>query len=78
MTGLEIGYILVLVLALTQAVKKAGVSSRYLPLIALVLGVVGSYFFSGEATVLATAAGVITGLASAGLYDLGKKTVLGK
>lgn len=78
MDNIQIGYIVVLVLGVTYAIKKAGINSRYLPLIALLLGVGTTYLFSGNVSFLATVSGVILGLSSSGLYDFGKKTVLGK
>lgn len=62
------------VTGLTQVVKKVGVSSRYVPAVALIIGITYglifvSYDFAGAL------AGIITGLSSVGLYSGVKNTV---
>lgn len=76
MENSEIGLIVGLVIAICQAIKRAGVSTRYIPAIAIVLGVVGAYLFSGV-NFLATVSGIILALVSSGLYS-GFKATVGK
>ena len=69
--------LVVVVLAVTEAIKRAGVSTRYVPLVAIVLGIVGSLYLDGISW-LSTASGVVTGLTSSGLFSGFKKVVLNK
>lgn len=77
MANLEIGALVVIIVAVCEAVKRAGLNKRYTPLLAIILGVVGSLYFGGASWLVALS-GVITGLTTSGLYDFTKKTVLGK
>ena len=57
---------------LTEVVKRAGVSTRYIPLIAVVFGIIYALAFSGlEAE--SVVQGIIAGLTSVGLYRAGQK-----
>jgi CHASE2 domain-containing sensor protein len=66
-------------LALVQLVKKtAPVSSRFLPLISLVIGLLVGFIawpFTELDTVMRLWAGGFAGLAGSGLFSLGKKTI---
>ena len=73
----QIGLIVVLVLAICQSIKYAGLSSRWMPLISVVLALAGAYLFDGV-NFLSTASGVILGLGTSGLYDVVKKSILNK
>ena len=77
MNELQISAVIVLVLVLCQGIKMAGLNSRYIPLLAALLGIAGAVAFSGGNWLL-SAYGIILGLSTSGLYDLGKKTILGK
>ena len=68
----KIGMIVVLVLAVCEAVKRAGLQSKFVPLLAVVLGLLGAFWFDGV-NFLATASGVVLGLATTGGYTLVKK-----
>jgi hypothetical protein len=73
----QVGLIIILVLAICQGIKYTGLSSRWMPLISVVLALAGSYLFDGV-NFLSTAAGVILGLGTSGLYDVVKKSILNK
>ena len=73
----QIGLIVIVVIAICQAIKVAGLPSRFVPLLAIALSVGAAFYFEG-ANILATVGGVILGLASSGLFDVFKKTLLNK
>lgn len=77
MTDLNIGMVIVLVIAICQAIKYAGVNTRFIPIIALVLGMGGAFFFEGVSW-LATVSGIVLGLTSSGLFSGFKATILNK
>lgn len=52
------------------------VADRYVPGVSVLVGIAGGLLFVGL-TPLGAAVGVILGLTASGLYDVGKKTVLG-
>lgn len=74
---LQSGSIVVLIIAICQGIKRAGISSRYIPIIAIVLGIIGAVYFDGV-NWLATASGIILSLIAQGLYSGFKRTVLNK
>ena len=75
----QIGLLVALVLAICFAVKQAKLlKSRWIPLLAIVLGAIGSVVFMNHISLLTIMSGVIVGLSTAGFYDLNKKTILGK
>lgn len=69
--------IVLLVIGICEAIKIAGLNSRFIPLLSVVLGLAGVYFFDGI-NFLSTAAGVIMGLATTGGYRLVKTSLLNK
>jgi hypothetical protein len=71
------GLIVVLVIAICEAIKYAGLKSRWIPLIAVGLGILGTVIFDGV-SFLSTAAGVILGLATTGGYRLVKTSLFNK
>ena len=77
MSNIEIGSLVVIVVALCEAAKYAGLQSRFIPLLSVVLGLAGALFWSG-ATFLTAGAGIVVGLATTGGYRLIKTTVLNK
>lgn len=77
MDATQIGFIVVVVVGITEAIKYAGLSSRWSPLIAVVLGLGMAFFYEGF-NFLATAAGVILGLATTGGYAVVKSSILNK
>lgn len=68
--------IIPITVGLTEVVKRVGLSSRFLPLIAIALGVVLTGFYTAfdQAGIVQ---GVIFGLTSVGLFS-GVKSVAGK
>jgi hypothetical protein len=77
MSYTQIGLIVVLVAAICEAVKYAGLKKRWIPLLSVVLALGGTYLFDGV-NFLSTGAGVILGLGTSGLYDVVKKSILNK
>lgn len=78
MDNTQIGLIVILVVALCEGVKQAGfLSSRWIPLLAVGLSLLGAYSFDGV-NFLATSAGVIMGLSTTAGYALVKTTILNK
>ena len=77
MDNIQVGLIVVLVVGICEAVKYAGLKSRWIPLLSVVLGLAGVYYFDGV-NFLASAAGVILGLSATGGYALVKKSILNK
>jgi len=76
---LDITILVALTIGLVEVVKKLGIGVKFLPLVAIVIGVVFAITsnISGE-FVENVFQGFIIGLTSAGLFDVTKKTVLGK
>ena len=77
MNSIQVGAIVLIVVAVCEALKYIGVHSRWMPLISIVLGLAGAFLFDGV-NFLSTAAGVVVGLSTSGLYDVVKRTVLNK
>lgn len=75
MTLTMISGLVLVIVAVCQGVKYAGVSSRYIPILAIVLGIAGAVYLAG-ADWLEVASGVIAGLTSSGLYSGLKKTII--
>jgi hypothetical protein len=73
----QVGLIVVLVAGICQAIKFAGLQSRFVPLLSVVLGIAGAFVFDGV-NFLSTGAGVILGLSTSGLYDVVKTSILNK
>lgn len=72
-----IGAIVVVVISICESIKAIGVPSRYIPLISVILGILGSWTFD-HINFLTTLTGVILGLATTGGYRLIKTTLLNK
>jgi hypothetical protein len=73
----QVGLIVVLVIAICEGAKFARLPSRWVPLLSVLLGIAGAFVFDGV-NFLATAAGVVLGLGTSGLYDVVKKSILNK
>lgn len=69
--------LIAVIIALCQAVKYTRFPNRYIPLLAIALGIVGSVYIGGTEW-LQIAAGVLAGLSSAGLYSGFKTTIINK
>lgn len=61
---------------LTEAVKRAGLDSRYAPIFAIVVGLTCTYFFVGKGSDILMQ-GLVASLTASGLYS-GIKTTLAK
>lgn len=61
------------IIGLVAAVKKVGMPSKWLPITAVLLGVIGVWLANGQET--EWLAGIIVGLSSVGLYSGVKNTV---
>jgi len=64
------------VLGLTQVVKMAGLSKRYIPLMSVFLGIICVSILNGFSG-LEIIPGIIVGLSASGLYS-GPKALIGK
>ena len=62
------------VLGVVQVAKVAGMSSRYAPLVSLMLGVLGAIFLVGAVDKASALQGVIAGLSACGLWSGFKAT----
>lgn len=72
-----IGGLVVVIIAICEAVKVAGVPSRFIPLVSVILGVAGAWYFD-NLNFLSTISGVILGLSTTGGYSLVKTSILNK
>lgn len=68
MTVTTISGLVLVIIAVCQAIKYAGLSTRFIPVLAILLGVAGSFYFSG-ADWFEAASGVIAGLTASGLWS---------
>lgn len=83
MEFIENGIVLIAVIIIVEAIKKiiSDENKRYLPLMAIVIGMicnVGFAYFTTGITAEAVFQGIIIGGAAAGIYDFASKTVLNK
>lgn len=63
MNIVDVGILVAGIVVVCQAVKTAGLQSKYVPLFAIVLGIGGSFLLEGVSWI-ATASGVLVGLAT--------------
>lgn len=70
-------YVAPLVLGLSQVLKKAGVSTRFIPLIGVLIGVGLSFLLTGGMSQEALLTGLIGSLTAMGFYSGVKKTING-
>lgn len=61
---MEFAIVLPVVIGLVEAIKRAGLSSRYSPIVSILLGVVLMYLFGGDIW-----EGLLAGLSASGLYS---------
>lgn len=64
----DLGFITAIVIGLTEVVKKAGLNSRYAPLVALLLGVGVSFLFAAVSKE-SVVTGIVAALSAMGLYS---------
>lgn len=69
---IESAVIVVVILALCQALKMAGVAGKYIPLFAVILGIVAGVWVVKDLSIIST---IVAGLASVGLWEFSTKTV---
>lgn len=74
---IQIGAIVAIIVAICQALKYAIGDSRWIPLISVILGIIGAFFLDGV-NFISTAAGVVIGLSTTGLYGVVKTSILNK
>jgi len=77
MDSTQIGFLVVIVVGICEAIKYAGLDSRWIPLIAVILGLAGAFLYTGI-NFLSAGAGVILGLATTGGYAVVKTSILNK
>jgi hypothetical protein len=70
-------YIAPLVLGLSQILKGAGISTRYIPLIGVLIGVGLAFLLSGGYSTEALIQGLVGSLTAMGFYSGVKKTING-
>jgi hypothetical protein len=63
-----------IITGVTEAIKKAGVSTRYIPLCAILLGIIYGVAVMGVG-IQSVISGLIAGLSSVGLYRTGQKLI---
>ncbi|MCQ6275743.1 holin [Bacillus sp. V3B] len=68
---IDVALIIGVVVALTQ-LAKTFVSNKYLPLISLVLGLIGGYFYIDAVIQERILYGLMVGLSASGLFDQSK------
>jgi hypothetical protein len=72
-----IGLLIVIVIAICEGLKFAKFPTRYIPLAAIALAIIGAIAVGGLSW-LQVSAGVVLGLASSGLYSGFRSTILNK
>lgn len=70
-------YISPIVIGVCEIVKRAGLSTRYVPLFGVLLGVALSFVFTGGYTTHALVEGLVGSLSALGFYSGLKKTIQG-
>lgn len=71
----NIGIAIAVIIGLTQVAKKAGVPTKYIPLLAVVLGM--GYGLAIEVSLQGLMGGFIAGLSAVGFYRTAEKTITG-
>lgn len=72
----DLGGVVLVIIGVTEAIKRAGMSSRWAPIVALLIGVGFSFLIwgvSGGSVI----SGIVAGLTACGLYGGTKKTIKG-
>lgn len=71
---MDIAIAIAVITGLTQVVKKAGLRTKYVPLAAVVLGIIYAGFIIGW-DALSLVSGIVSGLSAVGFYSTVKHTV---
>lgn len=75
---IEVVMLSALAVGLVEAVKTTNrISNQYLPVVAIVIGLCLSFLMAGTYQEIIVN-GLVIGLSSVGLYDVSKKSILGK
>lgn len=61
----------VVILALCQAIKIAGINGKYIPIFAIILGIIGGVFILKDLNLISA---IVAGLSAVGLWEVGKNT----
>lgn len=72
---IESATIIAVVIGLTQVIKLAGLPIRFIPSVALVIGIVLSFIVGGQEVGALIFSGLIYGLSAAGFYSGAKTTI---
>jgi len=76
---LDITILIALTIGIVEVIKGFELDKRFLPIVAIVIGLVASIISNiGGDIIMNIFTGIGIGLASCGLFDFGKKTVFGK
>lgn len=67
--------IIAVVIGLVQVVKTLGLSTRYAPLLSVILGVVGAFLLTDAQVGLTIFHGLILGLSACGLWSSTRSTI---
>jgi len=68
-----------LTIGLVEVIKNIGIPKRFIPLVAIFIGIIFAILGNIGGDIIANViTGLGIGLASVGLFDFGKKTILGK
>ena len=70
----QFAIIIPVIIGLVHVAKKTGLSSRYAPLLSIILGVVAGYFYVSPNTI-GVLMGIVGGLSASGLWSGVKATV---
>lgn len=71
---LTFGLLIPIIIGIVQAIKKVGLDTRYAPILSVVLGIAGAYFFIGTDS-SSIILGIVAGLTSCGLWSGTKATI---
>lgn len=75
---LEEVVIIAIVIGITQVAKQLGMPNRFSPVLAIICGIGIAFVATMGGFWEVVLQGVIVGLTAAGLWDLGKVSILGK
>jgi hypothetical protein len=64
----QIAQIVAIILVVCEAVKRAGLAGKYIPFLAVVLGLICSFYLGNGVDTLTIASGVLVGFATSGGY----------
>ena len=65
--SVQFGVLIPVIMALVKAIKMTGLQSRFLPVVAVILGVLAGYFYIGQTTI-GVLMGIVAGLSAVGLH----------